>query len=62
MARYERKTKDVWQLYGNWGYGWDMIAAYDSKKEATVDLIAYRENDLRGVFALKKTRVKKEAD
>ena len=26
---YQRKTKDVWCIETNWGYGWEVESEYD---------------------------------
>lgn len=70
MANYIRKTKDVWVLEENWGYGdgWEYIGEYEDKHSANVDLRKYQE-DIRlrmkngdEVYSvrLRKTRVKRE--
>lgn len=41
---YKRKTKDVFILQQNWGYGWDDICEYDTRKEAKEDYKIYIEN------------------
>ena len=46
---YIRKTKDVWCIDTNWGYGWETESEYDSddydnpKKSAYEDAKGYRE-------------------
>lgn len=54
--KYVRKTKDVWDLMSNYGYGWESEVSYNTYKEAKEDLIAYRENCPNGSFYLKKRR------
>lgn len=55
---YKRKTRDVWWLMSNYGYGWECEVTYDNLKEAKDDLKAYRENCAgKGwVFRLEKHR------
>lgn len=58
---YVRKTKDVYYLMGNYGYGWEEMIEYDTYKQAKQDLISYRENVTKygnGYFYIKKRRVK----
>lgn len=46
---YIRKTKDVWCIDTNWGYGWETESVYDyddydnPKKSAYEDAKGYRE-------------------
>lgn len=46
---YKRKTKDVWCIDTNWGYGWETESIYDHddyenpKKAAYEDAKGYRE-------------------
>ncbi len=43
---YVRKTRDVYVLQQNWGYGygWEDIVEYDDRKEAKADYKLYIEN------------------
>lgn len=52
-----RKTKDVWWLMSNYGYGWECEVEYEDLVEAKRDLRAYRENCPNASFVLKKKRV-----
>lgn len=36
-----RKTKDVWYIETNYGYGWEQESAYDSYDEAKADYGEY---------------------
>lgn len=46
---YQRKTKDVWCIDTNWGYGWETESTYDKedyenpKRSAYEDAKGYRE-------------------
>lgn len=46
---YVRKTKDVWCIETNWGYGWECESEYDKddcdnpKRSAYEDAKGYRE-------------------
>ena len=42
---YTRKTKDVWAIMGNYGYGWEEIVTENTKKEAIEQLKTYRSDD-----------------
>lgn len=54
----QRKTRDVFEVQGNYGYGWETVTAANTRKEALQYLKEYRENE-RGVsFRLKLVREK----
>lgn len=56
---YIRKTKDVYILLGNYGYGWDELLTEESRKEALQRLKEYRENERNAIHKIKKVRIKK---
>lgn len=39
---YVRKTKDVWVIESNYGYGWEEESTYDDYDAAKADLSEYR--------------------
>lgn len=39
---YKRKTKDVWVIESNYGYGWEEESSYDDYDAAKADLKEYR--------------------
>lgn len=41
---YQRKTRDVWWIETNSGYGWDIDCAEYSLKDARAQAKCYREN------------------
>lgn len=41
---YQRKTKDVYNIVTNYGYGWEVECKEDTYKEAKQRLKEYREN------------------
>lgn len=41
---YKRKTRDVWQMMSNYGYGWECEIEEDSWKAMREQLKVYREN------------------
>lgn len=41
---YKRKTKDVWCIETNYGYGWEVESEYDTYAEAKRDIGEYREH------------------
>ena len=57
---YKRKTKDVYRIQTNCGYGWETEAEYDSYAEAKTDLPEYRKyiNSYNGVAKITKGREK----
>ena len=42
---YKRKTKDVYLIIGNYGYGWEEITEEETRKEAVKQLRCYNENE-----------------
>jgi len=42
--KYVRKTKDVWELYVNYGLGWEYETAHYTLAEAKENRRVYREN------------------
>lgn len=40
-----RKTRDVYVLMGNYGYGWDELVTYDNYSDAKADYKIYEENE-----------------
>lgn len=40
-----RKTRDVYVLMGNYGYGWDELVTYDNYSDAKEDYKTYEENE-----------------
>jgi hypothetical protein len=45
MMAYVRKTRDVWEVQGNYGQGWECVTAEDTWKEARERVREYRENE-----------------
>ena len=41
---YQRKTKDTWELWLNYGYGWEYTTGEDSRREIKERCKEYREN------------------
>ena len=60
MASYVRKTKDVWCIETNYGYGWEVESTYDTRKEAVSDLAEYQlmVQSFKGQVRIKKRREK----
>ena len=57
---HERKTVDVWEIQGNYGYGWDMLCYEDSLKDAKAQLRCYIQNEPRADHRIKHRRIPKE--
>ena len=55
---YQRKTKDVWYLEGNYGYGWEVMFECEDGRDAREQLRCYRENVPEAQFRIKKVREK----
>lgn len=62
MAAYVRKTEDVYNVEGNYGYGygWEVVCASLDRKEARADLRAHRDNEPGVPFRITKRRERKE--
>lgn len=55
----KRKTIDEYHIEGNYGYGWEVVTAEDTRKEALQRLKEYRENEPY-FFRIIKRRIKIE--
>lgn len=56
---YQRKTYDEWELWTNYGYGWECECCASTYKEAKEDYKAYRDNATRLIgIKIKKCRRK----
>ena len=54
---YTRKTKDIYILLSNYGYGWEEELTEDTCKEAKEQLKTYRENCPHAQYKIKCKRV-----
>ena len=56
---YVRKTRDIWCIETNYGYGWEVEATYDTPAEAKRDIHDYRimTNHNNGICRIVKRRV-----
>ena len=56
--RYQRKTRDVWEVRGNYGFGdgFECVCASLDRWEARRDLRSHRENEPGVPFKLVRTR------
>ena len=57
---YIRKTKDEYEIQGNYGYGWEVLTTEDNGKDARDTLKCYRENEPSTPLRVKKRRIHKE--
>lgn len=57
---YKRKTRDEWQMWSNYGYGWEHELSEDSWREMREQLKCYRTNCPNAEFRAKKVRVRLE--
>jgi hypothetical protein len=55
---YKRKTRDEWEMWSNYGYGWECELVEDSYAEACARIREYRENAPQGSYKLRKRRVR----
>lgn len=55
-----RKTRDEWQMWSNYGYGWEHEISEDTWKEMREQLKCYRANCPGASFRAKKARVRIE--
>ncbi len=58
MSTYKRKTRDEWQMWSNYGYGWEHELSEDSWREMREQLKCYRANCPNASFKAKKVRVR----
>lgn len=54
---YKRKTRDEYNIEGNYGHGFERVHTEDTLKEARARLKEYREHEPGTSFRLKKKRV-----
>lgn len=53
---YTRKTRDVWEVQGNYGQGWECVTVEESRKDARERLREYRDNEPMYPHRIKLTR------
>jgi hypothetical protein len=56
--KYTRKTRDEWQLWADYGQGWEHEISEDSWKEMRERLKEYRINAPQYAYKARKVRVK----
>ena len=54
---YTRKTRDEWQMWSNYGYGWECEISEDTYKSAREQMKCYRANCPGAQFKLKLKRI-----
>lgn len=54
---YIRKTRDEWEIQGNYGQGWECVNTEDTRQGAKRSVKEYRDNE-HYPFKLVKKRVK----
>ncbi len=57
---YERKTVDIWEIQGNYGYGWDMLCWEETRADAKAQLRCYNENERNAMHRIRHRRIPKE--
>ena len=55
---YVRKTKDVWVVEGDYGYGWEYLCGSEDRKKAYDDYHSYLLNEPNVSHRVRKTREK----
>jgi hypothetical protein len=55
---YVRKTKDVYLIIGNYGYGWEEVTEEETRKAAVKQLRCYNENEPQYPHIIISRRVK----
>ena len=58
---YTRKTRDEWEIQGDYGQGFECVATEESRKEAREQLKCYNENEPNVTHRIIKKRVRVKA-
>ena len=58
---YRRKTKDVWEIQGDYGCGWETVCEEDNRTDARKQLRCYEENERKYPHRIKTRRERLEA-
>ena len=56
---YERKTVDVWEIQGNYGFFWETLCCETTRKDAKAQLRCYNENEPQYAHRIRYRRVPK---
>jgi hypothetical protein len=59
---YKRKTRDEYEIQGDYGQGFECVTAEETWTGAREQLKCYRENEPGVAFRIKKVRVKIEEE
>lgn len=62
MSKYVRKTHDEWEIWGDYGYGYDYVVTGEDKKDAYELLRVYRDNEKGVPFKIVKRRIPNSND
>lgn len=54
---YQRKTRDEYEVQGDYGHGWEAVTTEDDRSEARARLREYRDNEPGIPFRIKTLRV-----
>ena len=60
MMAYQRKTRDEYELQGNYGQGWEALTTEETMREAKERRREYIENE-GGNYRIKRHRVRLES-
>ena len=55
---YKRKTRDVFEIQGDYGNGWETVCAEETLSDAKKQLRCYDENETNYPHRIKRCRVK----
>lgn len=58
---YVRKTRDEYDVEGDFGFGWEVVTGSESFRDARMQLASYRENAPEWPYRIRKVRVRIEA-
>lgn len=54
---YKRKTQDEYQVWGNYGQGFEELTAESTRREANARIREYRENQPEGTYKIVVKRI-----
>ena len=54
MAEYQRKTRDVWMVQGDYGQGWETLCEEETRADAKEQLRCYDVNERQYPHRIKK--------
>ena len=56
MAKYQRKTRNLFDIEGLYAHGWEPVTCEETRKEARERLKEYRANEPGTAFRIRKYR------